>query len=124
MNRYGNWKGNVPSGIRQGGVERALAVAFQVERDIKKAGFFQSGIDGRGHFGSERARQFVRGDFDARKLVMESNTKLLEAEVAEGGFGAINEGKALRSDFGAVGKARGKAGGSGAIPRRQIGATR
>jgi len=106
----------------QGGVEGALAVAFEVEGDVEEAGGFEAGVDGGGHFGSEGAREFVGGDFDAGEFIVKANAELAEAEVAEGGFGAINEGEALGSDFGAVGKARSEAGGGRAVPRGEIGA--
>jgi len=94
----------------QGRVEGALAVAFEVERDVEEAGGFEAGVDGGGHFGSEGAGEFVGGDFDASEFVVKSDAELAEAEIAEGGFGAVDEREALGGDFGAVRKARGKTG--------------
>jgi len=99
-----------------------LAVAFEIQRDVEEAGGFKAGIDGGGHFGSKCSREFVGCDFDAGEFVVKTDAKLTEAEVAEGGFGAVDESEALGRDFGAVGKARGEAGGGGAIPRGKIGA--
>src|SRR6266436_4373438 len=106
----------------QRGVEGALAVAFEVERDVEEAGGFKASVDGGGHFGSEGAGEFVGGDFDASEFVVEADTKLAEAQVAKGGFGAVDKGEALGGDFGAVWKARSEAGGGGAVPRGEIGA--
>src|SRR5882724_7479040 len=97
----------------QGGVEGALAVAFEVEGDVEEADGFEAGVDGGGHFGSEGAREFVGSDFDASEFVMQADTKLAEAEVAESSFGAVDEGEALGGDFCAVGKARSETGGGG-----------
>ncbi len=110
--------------LRQGIVERALAVAFEVERDVEEAGGFEACVDGGGHVGSKGAREFLPGDFDTGEPVVETDTELTEAEVAEGGFGAVDEREALGRDFGAVGNAGGEASGRGAIPCRKVGAAR
>jgi len=99
-----------------------LAVAFEVEGDVEEAGGFEASVDGGGHFWSEGAREFVGSDFDASEFVVKTDAELPEAEVAEGGFGAVDEGEALGRDFGAVGKARSEAGGGGAVPCGEIGA--
>ncbi len=101
-----------------------MAVAFEVERDVEEAGGFKASVDGGGHFGSEGAGEFVGGDFDASEFVVEADTKLAEAQVAKGGFGAVDKGEALGGNFGAVGKPRGETGGRGAVPRGEIGAAR
>src|SRR5882724_10168495 len=112
MSRYGKWERNVPLGrAREGIVEGALAVAFEVEGDIEKANGFEAGVDCGGHVGSESTGEFVASEF-----VVEADAELMEAEVAQGGFGAINERETFGGHFGAIGDARGEAGGSGAIP--------
>ena len=50
-------------------VERALAVAFQIQRDVSEARGFQVFRDDGGHFRRERSLQFFRGNFDAREFV-------------------------------------------------------
>src|SRR6267154_1176806 len=77
----------------QGGVEGALAVAFEVEGNVEEAGGFEAGVDGGGHFGSEGAREFVGSDFDASEFVVKTDAELPEAEVAEGGGGAVPRGE-------------------------------
>ena len=101
-----------------------MAVAFEVEGDVEKAGGFEAGVDGGGHFGRQGVWEFVGRDFDAGEFVVKADTKLAEAEVAKGGFGAVDQSEALGRDFGAVGEARGEAGGGRAIPRGEIGAAR
>src|SRR5258707_15076195 len=100
----------------QGGVEGTLAIAFEVEGDVEEAGGFEGGVDGGGHFGREGAREFVGGDFHAGEFVVKADAELAEAEIAEGGFGAVDESEALGRDFGAVRNARRKTGGGRAIP--------
>ena len=106
----------------KGFVERALAVAFGVESDFAKASGLELQSDRGGHFWGEGARHFVLGDFYASEIVIKSDTKLAEAEKAEGGFAALDEGETFGSDFSAVGHARGKARGCGTVPSREAGA--
>ena len=72
-------------------VERALAVAFEVERDVGEAGGLELLGDRGGHFGRERARHFVGSDFDAREFVVQAHAELPEAQVAQSGFAAFDQ---------------------------------
>jgi hypothetical protein len=118
----------VPAGCRrrtlkrtlQSGVEGALAVALEVEGDVEEADGFEAGVDGGGHFRCERAGEFVGRDFDASEFVVEADAELAEAEVAEGGFGTVDEREAFGRDFGAVGKARSETSGGGTVPCGEI----
>src|ERR1700687_539211 len=100
----------------EGFVQGALAIAFEVEGDVGEPGLLEGLRDGGRHFRGERARHFFGSYFDAREFVVQSDAELLEAEIAEGGFAALDEAEALGSDFGAIGHAGGEARGGGAIP--------
>ena len=74
----------------EGLVKRALTIAFQVEGYVGEAGGFQFFGDRGGHFCRERSRHFVRGDFDAREFVVQANSELAEAQIAQSGFTAFD----------------------------------
>src|SRR5882762_4623738 len=132
--RYGNMRNYVPHGRRtqdssafglwQRFVERALAVAFEVERHVGEPGALECLRDGGRSFLRKCAVHFFRGDFDASEFVMETHTELAETKFAQGGFTALDHGEALRGDFSAVGHARSEACGGRAVPRRQSGTLR
>jgi hypothetical protein len=67
-----------------------LAVAFEVEGNVEEAGGFEARVDGGGHFWSECAGEFIGCDFDACEFVVKADAKLSKAEVAQGGFSAID----------------------------------
>src|SRR5260370_19148660 len=96
--RYGDGRNYVPKGGAysralwlEGFVQGALAVAFEVEGDVGEACVFERLRDGGGHFGGQRAGHFFRCDFDARELVVQAHAELLEAEMGEGRFAALDE---------------------------------
>src|SRR5208283_5468403 len=98
-------------GFRQSFVQGALAIAFQVEGHVGETRCFQGAGDGGGHIRRERAGKFVRGEFDACQVVMETHAELAEAQFAEGRFATLDQRKAFGGDFRAVGQPRRKAGG-------------
>src|SRR5713226_7730242 len=108
----------------EGFVQGALAIAFEVEGDVGEACVFERLRDGGGHFGGQRARHFFTCDFDARELVVQAHAELLKAEMAEGGFAALDEAETLGGDFGAVGHARRETRGGGPVPGGEPGAMR
>src|SRR5260370_11108475 len=129
--RYADGRNYVPKGGAysralwlEGFVQGALAVAFEVEGDVGEACVFERLRDGGGHFGGQRAGHFFRCDFDARELVVQAHAELLEAEMAEGRFAALDEAETLGSHFGAVGHARGETRGGGPVPGGEPGAMR
>jgi hypothetical protein len=101
-----------------------LAIAFEVERDVREPGLLERLRDGGGHFRGERAGHFFGRDFDAREFVVKADAELLKAEIAKGGFAALDKAEALGSYFCAVGHAGSEAGGGGAIPGGKSGALR
>src|SRR6266404_3439386 len=110
--------------LRQCFVQRALAIAFEVQRDVGEAHALQ-GLRNRGAgFLRERAVHLFGRDFDARQLVVQSHAELPEAEFAKSRFAAFDQREALGSDFGAVGHAGGETRRGGAVPRGQAGALR
>src|SRR2546423_8413475 len=106
-------------GFGQSLVERALAIAFEVQGNILESGGFQGFGDGGGHVHGQSARQFVGSNFDAGELVVEAHAELLESQVPQSGFAALYEAEAFGCHFGSVGKARGGTRGSGTVPGRQ-----
>src|ERR1700688_1016549 len=74
----------------EGFVQRALAIAFEGEGDVSENGFRGALRDGGGQFRGERARHFFGSDFDARQFVVQADAELLEAEMTEGGFAALD----------------------------------
>src|SRR5277367_1507119 len=63
-------------------IQRALPIAFEIERDVGEACCFQASRDRSRHFERHGARHFVRGDFDAGEPVVQAYAKLAEAQVA------------------------------------------
>src|SRR6266481_1669179 len=101
--------------LRKRFVQRALAIAFQVQGNIGEARSFESLRDTCGHFRGKGARHFFLSDFDARELVVQAHAELAEAEVAQRRFAALDQAEALGGDFRAIGDARSEARGSGTI---------
>src|SRR5260370_37729470 len=110
--------------LRQRFVQGALAITFEVQRDISEGHALES-LRNRGPcFSGERAVHLFGRDFDARQLVMQPHAELPKAEIAQRRFATFNQRKTLGSDLGAVGHTRGKRRGSGAIPSGQASALR
>src|SRR5258705_969234 len=105
-------------------IQRALAVAFEVERNVREPGALERLRDRGASLLRKCAIHFFRSDFDASEFVVETHTELAEPEFAQGGFAALDHGEALGSNFSAVWHARSEACGGGAVPSRQSGTLR
>lgn len=111
----------IPELPRDGFVERALAVALQIERDVVEAEGFEDFDEAGGHFGLQGLREFFDSDFDANQIAMEARAELAEAEGFERLFAVFHRFDAFLGDFGAVGDAGAEAGGGGAVPGGEAG---
>src|SRR5713226_1861967 len=97
-------------------VQRALSVAFEIQRNKGESHRFEPGRDFRSHRRRECASHFVGGDLDARQLVMQTNTELPESQIPEGSFSALDKAEAFRCYLRAIRNARRQARGRGAVP--------
>jgi hypothetical protein len=74
----------------QEGIERALAISFEIDRYEDESGFFQSGGDFRGNGRIEPAGKFVLRQFEASEFSVSPHAELAKTEVAQNGFGTVN----------------------------------
>src|ERR1017187_10418646 len=86
-------------------VEGALAVAFQVERDVFESQGFEDGSEALGHFHGQRALHFFAGDFDADYFAVEAHAELAEAEGLDLLFAGLDGLDVLDGDRRSVGNA-------------------
>ena len=87
-------------------IERAHAVALEVERDITKAERLDGTNNSLGHFFVERAWEFDRVDFDSSEFAMMSQAQLPETQASQDLFALFDLTKPLGRHFRAVGQAR------------------
>ena len=87
-------------------IERAHAVALEVERDITKAERLDGTNNSLGHFFVERAWEFDRVDFDSSEFAMMSQAQLPETQASQDHLAILHLTKPLVRHFRAVGQAR------------------
>lgn len=105
-------------------VERACAVAFQVDGHVGKAQFFQENRHFLTHFISQRSIQFIGSNLNAGEFAVNTKTELAKAEFAEKGFAAFDAGEKFGSDTGSIRDAGGKASRGGTVPCGKAGEAR
>src|SRR5713101_6758367 len=104
---------------RQRFVERALPITFEIESDIGEASRSKPACDFEGHFLGQRVRQLFAGDLHTRHVIVQTDTKLAESQLAQSRLSSLDKRETLLGDASAVGQAGGQASGSGAVPGRQ-----
>ena len=72
------------------GIQRTLPVAFQIERDEGKSQFFDPHGNLLRDLTCQTAREFIGCKLDPRKLAMNADAKLAEAQVTQDFFGTLN----------------------------------
>src|SRR6185369_7469251 len=71
-------------------VQRTLAVAFQIQRDVVKAQRLEDGGELARHLQGHGAVEFFRRHFDAHDVAVESHAELAEAERTNRLFAAVH----------------------------------
>ena len=107
--------------IRGGGgsdsfIQRALAVALQVEGHVVEAKRFEDFDEFGGHFRLERLREFFDSHFNADQIAMEASAELAESECLQRFFTILDCLDSFLGDFGAIGDAGTETGGGGTVP--------
>src|SRR6266849_2620505 len=102
--------------LLENGIERTLAIAFEVERDVHEASLLEARRKLARHRGVKRARQLFNRDLDAGQLAVRADTELPEAQLAENRFASFDLAEDFRCHSGSVRHARREAGRSRPVP--------
>src|ERR1035437_9109453 len=102
-------------------VERALPVAFQIERDVLEPQALEDCRKPLRHFQRQRAFHFFAGDFDADYLAVKTYAELAEAEGLNLLFAGLHGLDVLNGDRRSVGNAGTQTGRGGTVPGGQAG---
>jgi hypothetical protein len=87
-------------------VQRARAIALEIESDIAKAEGLDRRHDPLGHGRVECARQLAGIDLDPRQLAVMPKTQLAEAERAQPLLALLDLAQPLLGDLGPIGQSR------------------
>ena len=102
-------------------VERTLAIAFEIKRDVLESKRFKDGGEPLRHFDREGPRQFVGSDLDPHHFTVKADTELPKTERLDLFLAGFDGMDILDRDGRAVWDARTQASRRGAVPRGKAG---
>jgi len=83
-------------------IHRSAAEAFKVQGDELESQRFEGSSEFPSHFGGERARHLLAGNFDSSNVAVVANPELPETELTQGLFSPLDRTQRLASHWAAV----------------------
>src|SRR5712692_4536744 len=103
------WISRSVSLLPEGGVQRALPVAFQVQSHVAEPERFDALEESARHFKMQRSWQLRRRNLDPRQVLVGADAELLEPQLPQDVFGSFDAGQILHRYGRSIRYARGQA---------------